>query len=75
MFGYRLFSFFGYTNRGTPGQIGTWAGGLGTNVIQFVTISTLGNATDFGDLTVARSKLGSTSNGITDRGVYWGGFA
>lgn len=44
---------------------GLWAGGFanGTyNVIQYVTIQTLGNATDFGDLTVARySQSGGLS--------------
>ena len=29
---------------------GVWAGGGGTNVIEFVTISSTGNAQDFGDL-------------------------
>ena len=33
-----------------------------TNVITFVTIATIGNATDFGDLTVAKDTLSATSN-------------
>ena len=41
------------------------------NVMQSVTISTTGNATDFGDLTVARERLAGCSNG--DRGTYGGG--
>ena len=43
----------------------------GTNVIDYVTISTTGNATDFGDLTSARSELAACSNGT--RGVFGGG--
>ena len=40
---------------------GLFAGGASpnkTNVISFVTIASTGNATDFGDLTVARDRLG-----------------
>ena len=33
-----------------------------TNIVEFVTISTLGNAVDFGDLTKARSAFSSLSN-------------
>ena len=55
-----------------------WGGGTtptpssgATNVIDFVTISTLGNAADFGDLSVTRSRSGSCSNAI--RGLFAGG--
>tara|TARA_Y100000590_G_scaffold450383_1_gene589963 strand:+ start:255 stop:1493 length:1239 start_codon:yes stop_codon:yes gene_type:complete len=41
------------------------------NVLEFVTIATTGDAADFGDLTVARTHLGSCSNG--SRGVFGGG--
>jgi hypothetical protein len=37
----------------------------GVNTIDYVTIATPGNATDFGDLTVARWGSGSTSDGFT----------
>ena len=54
-------------------------GGVGTtgatdhisNVIDFVTISTLGNAQDFGDMTVKVNSLAATSNSI--RGIHAGG--
>ena len=54
-------------------------GGVGTtgdashvsNVIDFVTISTLGNAQDFGDMTVAVDNFAETSNSI--RGLHAGG--
>ena len=42
------------------------------NVIQYVTIDTTGNATDFGDLPVARYGLGSNGNG--DRATFAGGY-
>ena len=54
-------------------------GGVGTtsaadhvsNVIDFVTISTTGNATDFGDMTVAVDALAGASN--STRGLHAGG--
>ena len=54
-------------------------GGVGTtsdathisNVIDFVTISTLGNAEDFGDMTVAVDNMASASN--STRGLHAGG--
>ena len=42
-----------------------------TNTMDYITIASTGNATDFGDLTVARSSLGATSNNT--RGVWAGG--
>jgi hypothetical protein len=45
---------------------GLFAGGITasgyTNDIDYVTIATTGNATDFGDLTVARNVLTGVSN-------------
>jgi len=57
-----------------------WNGGRGvigggpttpTDRIQYITISTTGNATDFGDLTAGRENIGALSNG--SRGVFGGG--
>ena len=49
------------------------AGGASTvNVMDYVTIQTTGNATDFGDLTVGRYLGAGTSNG--SRGVFGGGY-
>ena len=42
------------------------------NIIQYVTIDTPSNATDFGDLTVARAELGGCGNAT--RGVFSGGY-
>jgi hypothetical protein len=43
-----------------------------TNVIDYITIQTAGNATDFGDLDAARAGVSTTSDGTT--GVMMGGF-
>lgn len=52
-----------------------WFGGSGatsvTNVINQVTIGTLGNATDFGDLSVTRYIVGACSS--STRGIFAGG--
>lgn len=70
-----------YTVEYTPppvwyGDTGVFAGGSSGatryNVMQSVTISTTGNATDFGDLTVARTYLAGCSSG--SRGTYGGGY-
>jgi hypothetical protein len=60
------------------GERGVFGGGLNrtTNVhvnnIDYITITTAGNATDFGDLSVGRSELVATSDG--SRGVFAGGY-
>jgi hypothetical protein len=46
--------------------------GSESNTIDYVTIQTTGNATDFGDLVYARHYVGATSD--TSRGVTTGGF-
>lgn len=56
---------------------GIFAGGgfpsYNYNVIDYITIATLGNATDFGDLTVARHRSSGIHHSI--RGVFGGGQA
>ena len=58
------------------GARGIFSGGSSpaptTNVLDFVTISTLGNALDFGDLTGVTSYTGSFSS--STRGVWAGGY-
>ena len=57
-----------------PAPIGLFAGGYTgaySNVIDSVNISTVGNATDFGDLTQARDRLAGVASTI--RGVFGGG--
>ncbi|MDB4006673.1 fibronectin type III domain-containing protein [Gammaproteobacteria bacterium] len=51
---------------GSGGEVGTY-----TNLIDFVEIPTLGNASDFGDLTVGRHGLGGASS--KTRGVFANG--
>jgi hypothetical protein len=48
-------------------------GGSYSNVIDYIEISTPGNATDFGDLTVARAYFTGTDNGKSDRAIFGGG--
>ena len=55
----------------TRGIIG--GGNPATNAMGFITISTLGNAADFGDLTTARYGLSAGSNAV--RGLFAGGAA
>ena len=62
----------------SSGIRGVWAGGSSptlststSNVIEYVTIATEGDATDFGDLTVARRNLAGCTNRI--RGTFAGG--
>jgi hypothetical protein len=50
---------------------GLFAGGEYNNVIEFITINTLGNGTDFGDLTESRRFAGSGGN--STRGIFAGG--
>ena len=56
---------------------GLFAGGYITpafsNIIDYITISTLGNAADFGDLTAARRASASCSS--STRGVFGGGYS
>ena len=43
-----------------------------SNTIQYITISSLGNSTDYGDLSTAAHSMGSCSD--SSRGVYGGGY-
>jgi len=61
------------STRGLMGG-GATVGGEGntTNVINYVTIASTGNGTDFGDLTVARNQISSGISSAT-RGIWSGG--
>ena len=65
---------FGSTTRGvrSGGYDGTGGGSVETNVMDYVTIATTGNATDFGDMTLARRGHGGCSS--STRGLNAGGF-
>jgi len=67
---------FGAAGASAGFDTGVWFGGYsgsGVNTIQYITISTTGNATDFGDLQRAKDSCAAVSNGNTDRGVVGGG--
>ena len=53
------------------GAYGVFGSGYNTNTIDYITIATPRNATDFGDLTEDRGQLSATSDG--SRGVFGGG--
>lgn len=44
-----------------------------TNTMEYITISTTGDASVFGDLTEGREGLNGISNGVNDRGLFIGG--
>jgi len=56
---------------GAGGTVGS-ANANAINIIEYVTIGSTGNTTDFGDLTVSRGQLAATS-GSNGRGVFAGG--
>jgi|19_taG_2_1085344.scaffolds.fasta_scaffold34313_2 hypothetical protein len=47
--------------------------GTNTNFIDYITISSLGDGADFGDLSVGRENTSGMSNGTSERGVIAGG--
>ena len=63
---------FGSSTRAIWSGGGDTGGGTLTNTIDFVTIATTSNATDFGDATVATTWRGSFSNDT--RGISGGGY-
>ena len=66
------------TSNGTN-ERGVFAGGTinppptRTNTIDYITINTTGNASNFGDLSADKGATGATSNGTNDRGIVGGG--
>jgi|TARA_R100001530_G_scaffold48526_2_gene36448 hypothetical protein len=82
-FGYQVLGFGSGVSAGEAtapevawlGARGVFCGGKGPggviNVIEYITIASAGNATDFGDVVTARSGAGACSNG--SRLVYGGG--
>jgi hypothetical protein len=71
---YMLKSTSNYENNRGIHSGGSMAGSTPQyNIIDYVTINTTGNATDFGDLTITTNGPGSTSNGNSNRGIIAGG--
>jgi hypothetical protein len=54
------------------GRLSAPAAGTYVNTIDYITISSTGNATDFGDLTVTRAVTGAVSS--STRGIFSGGY-
>ena len=53
-----------------------WYSGASTtsyNTMEYVTINTVGNVTDLGDMTSAYYSMSGCSNATDDRGILWGG--
>jgi len=65
-------SGFGSSTRGIWPGGAAYNGTSSTNIIDFVTIATTSNATDFGDLSAATTNVGARSSQI--RGVIAGGY-
>lgn len=62
-----------FTNeRGVAGG-GILSGATRTNKIEYITINSLGDGTDFGDLLVEKNAVGALSNGESERGLFGGG--
>ena len=67
----------GSSDRGLAMGSASWAG-IDNNTIEYITISTPGNSTDFGDAIQANAdqyNAAATSNGTNDRGVAGGGYS
>ena len=74
--GYRTPGDFYYTTNKWYGSRGVYIGGWESNVVNtmdYFTIASTGNASDFGDLANSRQYLGATSNG--SRGIAAGGYS
>ena len=56
-----------------PGGWTNQPSGSNTNIIQYITTSTLGNAADFGDVSISQSLRGHAAGSNAVRGVYGGG--
>ena len=67
----------GTNGRGVNGGGVNWYSGIPStvyyDVMEYVTIASLGNATDLGDMTAAHNSRGGNSNATNDRGLWWGG--
>lgn len=66
------------TSNGTSDRAvfgGGWNGGSNYyNTLDYVTISSSGDAVNFGDLSILSRAPGATSNGTNNRGIFTGGF-
>ena len=63
----------GVTCGGLVWYSGIPGGQVNYNSMEYVTINTLGNVTDLGDMTSAYYSMSGCSNATNDRGILWGG--
>ena len=56
-----------------PGGWTNQPSGTNTNIIQYITTSTTGNSSDFGDVSISQSLRGHAAGSNAVRGVYGGG--
>lgn len=64
------------------GDIGVFAGGASTSgqtgpnfdTMDWITLTSLGNASDFGNLSIVKGSATTESNGVGDIGIYAGGY-
>lgn len=76
--GYGNISAIEYVSPPVSGDTGVFmSGDVGSvkNVMDYIVISTLADAVDFGDLSLEKSQCKATSNGVNDRGVLGGGYS
>jgi len=74
LMGLTLTDYVVLLDRGVFGSGYTWTGTVRYNTIDYITISTTGNATDYGDLLATKYGAQATSNGGSDRGVFGGSY-
>ena len=67
----------GTNDRGVGGGGLNWYSGIPSsavyNIMEYVTISSVGNATDLGNMTGSYNSRTGCSNATNERGIWWGG--
>ena len=67
----------GANGRGVGGGGINWWSGIPSssvyNIMEYVTISSVGNATDLGNMSITANSRTGCSNATNDRGIWWGG--
>ena len=67
----------GTNDRGVGGGGLNWWSGIPSssvyNVMEYVTISSAGNATDLGNMSITANSRTGCSNATNERGIWWGG--
>ena len=67
----------GTNDRGVGGGGLNWWSGIPSssvyNIMEYVTISSAGNATDLGNMSITANSRTGCSNATNERGIWWGG--